>query len=308
MNILFAKALIDHELDIFGTFEATLRANGHGSTKDPAVADVVFFKLQCHFKPYDWTILNSVLERRLPVVVFDFFDYPSDEWFGWNPSRLINDEIMSKQEWPVFIFKARSHTKLYFMRGMQASRTYPDWVRPIEPARYPGCDFPLASKDELGSRLNDVCFIGMSSQQRCHVVCGLLQDGRFKVDWQFPLKRLAHAHWMHRHRSAKMFLESCGGGHGSDRPYQLMSIAPMLRQRNDRRMEHPWVHGVHCWDIGDHDGNISKAECSDLRTLLDDHERLHEIYLNGVQHMDAHFTETARSEYILKCMAEVGLK
>lgn len=307
MNILFVKALIDNELDIFGTFENEFRAQGVRIVKDVQSADVVFFKLQCHFKPYDWNVLNAIVAKRIPVVVFDFFDYPTGtEWFGWNWNRIATDEFMSRQEWPKFLLMVRDRMRLYFMRGMNLDRTYPAFVRPIEPSIY--CDFNAVSSRNLEARLNDFCFIGTTAQRRVTFVCRLIQSG-FKVDWEWPVSRLPHGVWLDRHRNAKMFIEADGGGHGSDRPYQLMAIAPMLRQASNRRMAVPWENGKHCLEIGSPGGNgdISDVQLAELKELLASPERLYSIYTAGLMHLREHFSKESRAQYVLLCMKEVGL-
>lgn len=321
MNILFVKSLIDHELDHFGTFENEFRSQGVRIVKDAQSADIVFFKLQCHFKSYDWNALNVIIARQLPVVVFDFLDWPTGvEWFGWDWNRTLTDEYMSRQEWPKFLRMARNQIRLYFMRGMNLDREYPPFVRPIEPSNYKylpsfvgqpratDFNFPAVLIDDLIKRPNDLCFIGWAHNRRVTFICRLIQSG-FKVDWEWPVNRLPHNVWLDRHRNAKMFIEADGGGHGSDRPYQLMAIAPMLRQASNRQMAVPWENGRHCLEIGSPGGNgdISDTELAKLRELLASPERLYEIYTSGLFHSRKHFSDEARAQYVLRCIKEAGL-
>jgi hypothetical protein len=44
-----------------------------------------------------------------------------------------------------------------------------------------------------------------------------------------------------------------------------------------------------------------------IRGILDDPDKLYSIYLNGIEHMRKHNTFEARSEYIMRELAEVGL-
>ena len=191
------------------------------------------------------------------------------------------------------------------MRKMSKSWEYPGFVRPFELVQYPDHDFEPACKDDFNRRLHDICFIGGASPWRANLACSILTyNQEIFADFFFPFHRIEHEDWLNRHRAARWFIEADGGGFGSERPYQLITIAPMARMRNDQRMAHPWTDGVNCIEIGDTWGRISGEDGSKLWMSGD---ISHGIYLAGIQHMHDHYFPAARSAYLLEQMANAGI-
>jgi len=232
--------------------------------------------------------------------------YPHAPWIGeqaW--ARLFCDRMLAQHDWAKFLHSGHEQVKLYFLRSMRTTRSYPPWVQPFEPVFQGSHNYYTA--EHLAQRPFDVCFIGQCHQTRATVLCDLLANGKVKVDYAFPKVRLEFTQWLIRHSKAKMFLEADGGGHGSDRPWELMSIAPMLYQRTDRVSSAPWQENVHCHPISDLDGHVSGFEIEQLMELLKDTDRLYSIYLAGMLHMGKYFSVAARATRVLSAMNSVAL-
>jgi hypothetical protein len=101
-----------------------------------------------------------------------------------------------------------------------------------------------------------------------------------------------------------MFLESCGAGFGSERPYQLMYIAPMLRQKNNQLIIHNFRDGIECIEVSE---NPTTQEIEILKDILDNKDLLYETYLNGISRMNKYFNERYRSQYILNTLSKEGI-
>jgi hypothetical protein len=318
MNIVFASHLGVQD-EIFETLKTPFSGAGHRLVSDASNADVLFFHARYGWGEFDWQLLNAAIAKGLTTVVFDFLDYygtPSlkSSWFDWGTShnfnRLMEIPVYASQPWTkaLRMIEARGMIRFYFKRQMQQSQTYPSWVYPLEQVQYRNHQFPICAAADLALRPFDLCFIGGASQVRQTMMGHLLRTNLFKIDWLFPLTRLEHAAWLDRHRQAKLFIEMDGGGWGSDRPHQLMSIAPMLKQRHDRKWVHKWEHRNNCFEIGDFHGLgvPSLLELEQLRCDLDDIALLHSVYVRGASFMSEHFSEESRAKYILSIMRDHG--
>jgi len=304
MNILFISPTGFSSPGLFEWMH--FESFGHHIVTDPNIADIAFFDSHSGFAPYDWNVLDIVLARKIPVVYFDAFDYwgcenTQSSWIGFNNWKPLAEKIAQRQEWAMFLNRSLNAgtLKVYFMRKMQASQPYPGFVYPLEYCQFPDHMFQPVTKDQLFTRPHDVCFIGASSPWRANLVCSLLQDKRLKVDCFWPFVRIPHDEWLNRHRQAKLFIEADGGGFGSERPYQLITIAPMLRQRNDEKMANPWTGNVNCVEVGNIWGEVTNSEIENIISITRDPDRLYEIYINGIQHMNINYSKTARTTYIL---------
>lgn len=292
---------------LYETFEKTFEAKGHRITQDISEATIVCFDSHSGYLPYDEKVLDIVSEKRLPVIWFDAWDYHCDSTKHWFGHQSILDTYDNKvyENWEWFYVRVKARCKLiYFMRKIQTDNNFPDWVHPFEYVQFHDHDFELTTKEELFSRPYDSCFIGCKSPRREAFINALLADGRLKIDYQWTEERIPHDEWLHRHRQAKFFIESDGGGLGSERPYQLMTIAPMLKQNNLGLIKNDWIDGLECVKIGDETGYIPPTDIEDLKIILSEPDTLYSIYLKGVEKLKTYFNSEYRANYILDTIAK----
>ncbi len=291
MKFYFISPIGQKSYLLFDTFEETFKANGHEIANNIEDATHVFYDIWCGFGSYDSEVIRKVNDK--PVYVFDFHDY--NETTVWPGFR--NWEHLQYEEWAFHLknFVGNGNVKAYFMRKISKTLTYPEWVHPIECIQYPDHDFPLTTPDELFSRPNDVCFIGTHSKERESVIIGLVSEG-IKVDCQFTTERISHDEWLQRHRQAKFFLTADGGGYSDERAYQLITIAPMLKQNNSHFVKHPFVGTSHCMRV---DKVPAVWDIRVLKETLTNKEALYKIYENGIHHMKKYYSAEARANYIL---------
>jgi len=101
-----------------------------------------------------------------------------------------------------------------------------------------------------------------------------------------------------------LFLTSDGGGFSDERPYQLMYIAPMLRQFNHQLIVHNFRHGIDCVEVSE---QPTEEEINYLRKVLDDKFLLYDIYQNGMKRMRKYFNAEYRTNYILSILKQEGV-
>lgn len=287
---------------LFSSFEKTFIEKGHTIVNDVKGAEIIFFDSHSGYLPYNWEELNYVTVNRLPVAYFDAFDYHSDSskhWFGFNNWSELRGLL--HQDWAKFLFIAKDRCKpfIYFMRKMQTNAHYGSLVRPLELCQYADHNFPPTTKEELSSRPFDICWIGAKSIRRENMVYSLLSDSRLKVKYIFTEERIPHHQWLDEHRSAKLFLEADGGGVGSERPYQLMTISTMLKQKNHQLIVNDFEDGVDCLKAGDENGKATNGDIDRILEVVNSPDKLFSIYTNGIQKINTFFSEEHRANYVL---------
>lgn len=264
-----------------------------GRTYDVGTANCIFVDLFSYLHPINQDIILHALGNKKSIAFFDERDYGgmSQEVFNPEPFNILS----------------RTIKVVYFMRKMDKTINYPDYVKPYEKTLYKDCQFQLVSKEELNSRHYDCCFIGNNSPQRKVFVEALINDGRLKVDvhWTDKDGKLPHDEWLNRHRQAKFFIESDGGGFGSERPHQLMTIAPMLKQNNNQLIFNDWVSGMDCVKLSEKPNSTDMAQ---LLPIIRDHGLMYSIYCKGAEKLIDFYTEEAMANYIIGVLKENGIK
>lgn len=268
---------------LFDTFKETFAGNGIGEAKNFNEADIAFIDLYSDVRPIDGIISDILDINNTPIVFFQEKDFGgmSKEVFNESDYKWHNGEIV------------------LFVRKMDKTIQYPSWVYPYELIQYPDHDFALVSKEELFNRPNDICFIGNISPQRISVCDSFIQH--FICDFVLGEERLPHNQWLDRHRKSKLFLTADGGGFSDERPYQLMTISAMLRQKNNHFQPYPFSDCVNCLEVSE---QPTADEISGIKAVLNDPDYLYEIYLDGVEHLKKYYSEEARANYILDVLKQ----
>lgn len=274
--------------DLFTTMTPTFIEQGHQVVDRVEDADVAMYDAFSGLAEYDFELLTKVMEGKMPIVVFDETDFGG-----------MSKEVWDKGVWEILA----AHQKLvYFMRKMSKDIQYPSYVFPYE--KIIQNDFPITTKDELCSRPYDFCFAGNKSPQRVNTVKGFAKAGfSGMVYWTTDNEKLLHDEWVKFHRQAKLFLTADGGGFSDERPYQLFTIAPMLRQKNNHLQAHPFKEFVNCLEVSE---QPTEEEIKGIKAVLSDSDYLFEIYTEGIAHMREYYSAEARSKYILSILKQEG--
>lgn len=281
---------------LFDTFEKTFKEKGHEIVYDANEADVVFFDMHTRLGDYDNEVISVVSNK--PTVFFDAWDYGTMHKDGF---PYINHEqirsLMSR-------LRSNNVPIIYFVRKLE-KQFAKDGYHPYELIQYPDHDFPLISKEELFNRKIDLCFIGNTSPTRDNFISGLLKLNCFNIDHRFNSdERVEHGDWLERHRKAKFFITACGAGFSDERQYQLITIAPMLRNKSNHFRLNDFVDMVDCIEIGE---IPTESDCEKLLKVLNDEDKLYAIYVAGVKRMKQYFNAEYRANYILEVMKKENI-
>ncbi len=292
MKIIFISPVGKTTPLLFDTFVKTFSDAGHTIVTDVNNADIAFFDYYSGLGAYNVSELNRATERRIKIVAFDETDYGGMSKENW----FMNDKNTTSNHSQIFLkLAAYNDTLIYFMRKMDKTKSYPSYVFPYE--KIIECEFEPTTKEELSNREYDFFWIGNESPQRKATVEGLLRNG-FKgyVHWTNERGKLPHKDWVNAHKKAKFFLESDGGGFGSERPHQLITVACLLKQENSQLLTHPFKQAVEYVGISE---NVTDLDASNLRLVLTDNNWLYSMYTKGIEHMKKYYTAEYRSKYLL---------
>lgn len=309
-----------HEPDHFRDIERELTDRGHevvpkvGSGVDVAIFNSGVWNIESGTSPYG-SDLKRIVEDHTPVVWMDDFDHAGtpESWGRWPGSddwRDMQTYDFNYHDFAWFgwsISRVGANRILFFMRKMQKSQTYPDYVLPLE---YPIFeDFPLASKEDFCSRPVDVCGLANISGPRAISMIGLYHKNllnRLELDLEIipHYRRLDYkTEYLPRHRAAKFFLEA-DASLGSERPLRLITVAAMLRVKSDHRLPFPFTDMVNMVEIGDYDGHISSEDVEKVLSVVRNPDLLYSIYVSGASHMREHYSLAARSKYVVDKIEE----
>lgn len=281
---------------LFGTFEKTFKEKGHEIVVDVKSADIVLFDMHTRIGNYDNEVISIASKR--PTVFFDAWDYGTMHKDGF--PYINHDQIKSLMS----ELKDNNIPIIYFVRKLE-KRLANEGYHPYELIQYPDHDFPVVSKEELFNRKIDLCFIGNTSPTRDNFISGLLKYGIFKTDCIFnSYERVEHDEWLERHRKAKLFITACGAGFSDERQYQLITIAPMLRNKSNHFRLNDFVDMVDCVEI---DETPTESDCEKLLRVLNDEDKLYAIYVAGVNRMKQYFNAEYRANYILEVMKKENI-
>lgn len=270
--------------DLFQTCFATFEQQWHSFVTNPFDADIFLFDCFSDLGNYNEREINIVKESPWRTVVC----FQEKDFGG-----------MSREKWEgVDLFP--NNKIIYFMRKMLKNVEYPSWVFPYEKILM--LDFPLTTSQELNSRPIEIFFCGNVSPQR-ESVCNELSK-HFKCDFSLGQQRVPHETWLNRARQSKLFLTADGGGVSDERPYQLITISPMLRQKNEHKQPHPFSDCINCLEVSE---VPTKEEIAGIKAVLNDPDYLYEIYTEGISHMKEHYSAQTRANYILETMKKEGI-
>lgn len=275
--------------DLFPSFVGTFKRDGHLFVGDIKEANIVLFDLHTRIGVYEDSIIQKAHLSQKPIVTFSEYDY------GGMAKDVWPDPLTSQQK---VLFDGLDETNsVHFVRKMIDGENYPSNVFPYEKCIMH--DSPLVSKEDLFSRPYDLCFIGNTSPQRKSFIEGLQSSGRFKmiVHWTNEEGKMPHDEWLWFHSQAKMFIESDGGGFGSERPHQLLTIAPMLKQKNNQLVVHPFIDRVDCLEANE---TPNPNDVDKILHYLNNQDDLFRLYLAGAENLRTNYTEEGRAKYFLE--------
>ncbi len=312
MKKIFIIEPVGHSTPLlFSTMVKTFEENDVHFTEDINEADLVFFDFHSGLFDYDWNEIDNAGARKLPVVMFDQFDYWTHEGKkNENVMMWMGDDLSRHWMRAWVMFYNVSRKMIYFMRKMSSDTPIGKSYYPYEVIQYPDHIFEPTTKEELNSRPIDICFIGNKATPRNNACAELARY--FKCDFVLGQERLEHDEWLNRHRRSKLFLEcggggESGGGFGSERLFQLCFISPCLHIKTEQIRETPFIDMVDVIEVGNGLGEIPLTEMRKIKEVLEDENKLYEIYLCGIKKMQNNYSASYRANYILSVLKKENL-
>jgi len=287
---------------LFETFEKTFQEQGHSFVDSIEYADIIFFDFHSGLFGYDWNLINRVLELRLPVITFDAFDHFTGEGYESTFAQRLERDIDVQWNLAYRFFYVNDLVKVCFMRKMSKTVKFPSNSYPLELIQYTDHDFLLTDKVELFSRPIDICFIGNKATPRNNICEGLSKH--FKCDFVLGEERLEHNEWLNRHRRSNLFIECGGGGESgggfrSERTYQLITISPRLACYDEQLVENDFVDMEDTIIVGDALGRLKDGDVEKIKSVINDKDKLYDMYLKGVDRIHKYFNAEYRANYVL---------
>jgi len=271
---------------LFPTFIKTFESKGHSFVDRIEDCDVVFFDLHSRLSNYNQHSIDFILDNTFPVVTFD-------EWDRGN---------MSKDEWPYplteqqqDVFNIHWDKKIHFCRLLDKTKTYPPNLHPYEkPVLY---EEPILSKEDLFNRSYDVVFIANASPSREAIAKEMINDKRLKVHVSLGAEKIQFPVFVDWHKKGKLFVSSGAGGYSNERPQYLFSIAGMIQEETDQLLAHPFTDMENCIKINN---PPTKKDMDKIYEVVNDKDKLYEIYRKNYDFMKTYYSEKAFANYILE--------
>jgi len=279
MNVIYITPNPNPRL--FPTFKKTFEVSRHTNTDNPNEATHCFIEIQSGDIRYDQELLSRIKDSGIPIIAFDSREYGPLNKDKWTPFELASPLI-------------------YFMRNMNKDEEYPINVYPFDWAYFKECDYPTVSKDELFNREFDICFMGTESPVRTNLINGLMADGRLKLNCEYRdhTQRFSkYSQFIDEHRKAKLYLSCDGAGFTNERPNQLFSVSAMLKNKNQHKAANPFTDLQNCIEINE---PPTKEDIDKVLEVINDKDKLYDIYLNGYCHTKNFYSEEWAANYILK--------
>lgn len=271
---------------LFPTMIKTFEERGNVFVNGIDNCDTVFFDLHSRLSDYQQSDIDFVLQSNVPIVTFDEWDrgnMSSDEW----PHPLTD------QQYQIFATIQNSRF-VHFCRLLDKTKKQLPNLFPYEkPILY---EETILSSSELFERPYDVVFLANTSPSREAIGQALLNDKRLKCHVSLGAQKIPFNIFVEWHKRGKLFVSSGAGGFTDERCQNLFSVAGIIRERSNQLLANDFIHLENCLRI---DNPPSKQDLDTLYQIVNDKERLYEIYMNGYRFMKTHYSEEAMSNYIL---------
>tara|TARA_R110000868_G_scaffold243012_1_gene498714 strand:+ start:390 stop:1274 length:885 start_codon:yes stop_codon:yes gene_type:complete len=253
---------------LFPTFGKTFRERGHEFVSRIEDCDVVFFDLHTRIADYNQHDIDFAKHFFVPIVTFD-------EWDRGGMSSEVWPLPLTEQQKDVFWYNG-DRKFVNFCRLLDKTKQHTPCLYPYEkPILF---EEPLLTPDELFHRYYDICYIANQSPSRDAIAKALLEDGRLKCYILIGGKKLEFSDFLKRHKNAKLFISSGAGGFTDERVQCLFSVAGIIRERSNQLLLHDFIHQENCLRI---DNPPTKQDLDNIFEVVNNKERLYEIYKNG---------------------------
>lgn len=274
---------------LFPAFEKTWVDNGCTIVSKIQDCDIVFFDLHTRISDYKQDDIDYITKLNIPIVTFD-------EWDRGNMSKDEWPNPLTEQQKQIFNHIENTNIKaVHFCRLLDKTNLPNIKVYPYEkPISY---QEPICTSDELFSRPYDIVYIANTAPSREAIANAIQQDGRLKCLTIIGGEKIPFNEFVNMHRQGKLFISSAAGGYTDERMQCLFSIAGMIKQSTNQLLLNEFTNGINCLKISD---QPTEDELNFITKVVNNKERLYEIYKYGYDFIREFYTEEYFANYILK--------
>lgn len=272
---------------LFPMFIDTWKSKGVEVVSNIRDSDAVFFDFHTRIAEYNQRDIDWITQSDNPIVCFDEYDRGNMSDEQW-------PQPITAQQESIFI---HSHfvKSVHFCRLLDKTQEYPFNLFPYEkPFLY---DEGLLSSDELFNREYDICFIANHSPSREKIAQAIEEDGRLKTIISLGATKIPFNEFLKQHKKAKLFISSGAGGFTDERVQLLFSVAGIVRERSNQWLLHDFAHMGNCLRI---DSPPTKQDIDILVEIVNNKERLYEIYQNGYEFVKTFYSREHIANNILE--------
>ena len=276
---------------LFPTMRPTFIEQGHSFVDRIEDCDVVLWDLHTRIANYSDNDIQYLLSNKIPTVSFD----------EWDRGNMSNDKWpfpFTVQQSYVFVELLFNKIKnIHFCRLVDKTQKWPDNVFPYEkPISY---EQPPVSKEELFNREWDIVFVANHAPSRQLIADAINNDGRLKCLTMIGAEKIPFEKFVEIHKTGKLFISSSGGGFTDERVQCLFSIAGIIRQRTNQLLLNDFTNSHDCIRIS---SPTTKDDLDYIYQIVNDKDRLYEIYLNGYNFVKTHYSQEYFANYYLETM------
>ncbi len=275
---------------LFPTFIKTFQEEGHDFVSRIEDCEICMVDLHTRIADYDQRDVNWLCSSSVMVITFD-------EWDRGGMSDVIWPFPLTNQQEQIF-----DHCRLdgikhaHFCRLLNKNDILDSRMYPYEKAIH--YEEPITTADDIFNREYDVTYIANSAPSREKIKEVFEADGRIKCNIVLGAKKLPFNEWVDANRKSKFFIAASGGGYSCEKKQNLFSISAILQERTDQLLIHPFVHGENCLKF---DQPPTKEDLDAIVEIVNDKERLHELYMNGYNFMKQYYSkESIASDILIK--------
>lgn len=273
---------------LFPMFIDTWKENGIEITDRIEDCDVVLMDLHSRLFDYRQEDLDYIISSEMFFATFDEWDRGGMSKDVW-PAPLTPQQLdfVSK-------FEETGQPRIHFCRLLDKSKLCPRNLYPYEkPILY---EEPLLSKEQLWERPYDIVWVANTSPQR-EMFKGILEkDGRLKCKIILGAKKISLQGWINAHKWGKMFVSWSAGGFGDEKIQHLFSVSAMIKEANNQLFLHDFTHLENCIRPNP---NPTKEDIDTIVEIVNNKEKLYEIYKNGYEFVKKYYSKEYISNDIL---------
>lgn len=274
---------------LFPAFMDAFKNKGHEFVSRIEDCNVVLFDLHSRLADYDQRDIDWIVSHKTNCAIYC-------EWDRGNLSFDIYPNPLTEQQEQIFELIHDGKIKsIHFCRLMDKMQTYKYNIHPFE--KGVSYEEPMITPDELFDREYDIVFIANTSPSRQAIAKTLMEDRRLKCHISLGAKKIEFSDFVKEHKKGKLFISCGAGGFSNERKQCLFSIAGMIEERTNQVVISDLTHLQNCLMIS---SPPTKQNLDTIYKIVNDKEKLYNIYRKGYDFMKLYYTNTYIANNIIE--------